>query len=60
MRKEVVNVHVQVDVHKERTILKPFRNEIQVKEVVKDVPIYQDVIIEKPYKRVVRKEVEQQ
>ena len=60
VREQIVNEHVQIDVHKERTILKPFRNEIQVKEIVKDMPVYQDIIVERPYETIVRREVEQQ
>ena len=59
LKEMIVNESVPVDVHVNRTILKPIRNEVQTKEVIKDVPVYQDVYVDRPYEKVIRREVEQ-
>ena len=53
-----VHVTRNVDRHIERTILKPFRNEVQVNEITKDVPVYEDVIVERKVDRVYQKVIE--
>ena len=53
-----VHVTRNVDKHIERTILKPFRNEVQVHEITKDVPVYEDVIVERKVDRVYQRVVD--
>lgn len=42
-----VPVNKYVDKEIRRTILKPYRKEIQTKEVVRETPVYEDVVVEK-------------
>jgi len=59
IRENVVTEQVVVDNHIEKTVLKPFRNEVQVKEIIKEVPVRQDIYVEKPVERVVQRIVDQ-
>ena len=47
-----------VDKEIRRTILKPYRKEIQTKEVIVEEPVYYDEIVEIPHERIIEKYVD--
>ena len=53
-----VEVERTVDINVNRTVLRPYRNEVHVRESVMDVPIVEEVWVDRPYERVYERVVE--
>lgn len=53
-----VDVPRMVNVNVDRTILKPFRTEVVVKESVREVPQIEEIWVDRPYEKVYEKVVE--
>ena len=58
IREVQVPYTTHVDRHINRTVVKPYRKEIQTREVVVEEPVYEDVIVERPVHRVVERVVD--